>query len=147
MELPQGLQGADPATRERARLFVERFRAEAVESYHTHVESEAAPLLARARQGDLSFYGDDESAVNFLHFLALQSMRTKGPQQRAGELREDDPTGFDIARIWNIVTPMFATALGAQLFFERKQRTLTRICNRDRRAVHYGRSTGGQPFG
>jgi Protein of unknown function (DUF4238) len=126
--VPQRLQGADAATRERARQFVERFRAEAVESFHTHVEGNAIPLLARARQGDLSFYGDDEGAARFLHFLALQFMRTKGPQQRAGELGED-PTGLDLARVWNIVTPMFATAHGVVLFSERKRRTLTRIAN------------------
>ena len=126
--VPHRLQGADAATRERARQFVERFRAEAVESFHTYVEGNAIPLLARARQGDLSFYGEDEGAARFLHFLALQFMRTKGPQQRARELGED-PTGFDVARVWSIVTPMFATAHGVVLFGERKRRTLSRVVN------------------
>ena len=128
VRLPQALRSADAATRERAREFVERFRAEAVESFHTHIEGNAVRLLARARQGDLSFYEEDEGAAQFLHFLALQFMRTKGPQHRAGEMGED-PTGLDLARVWNIVTPMFATAHGAVLFVERKRRTLTCICN------------------
>jgi hypothetical protein len=57
---------------------LEAFRTNALEDLHAGAESRFLPLLDRIYAEDISFYNDDELVIDFLHYICMQHMRTKG---------------------------------------------------------------------
>ncbi|WP_050385514.1 DUF4238 domain-containing protein [Bradyrhizobium pachyrhizi] len=100
----------------------------ALEDYHSGVENRFLPLLDMILAGDLSFYEIDAQCITFLHFICMQTMRTKGVKERTID-RVKRHNGKELARIWDIMSPMFAFNIGMSLFLERKQRKLVLLDN------------------
>ena len=101
----------------------------AEEDWHAALEGEMAPVIAALRRRDASVYADDERCIPFLHFLCLQSLRTKGVRDRVAA-RTSEVNGFSIARCWNILRHIFAVNIGASLYLEREKRPI-RILEND----------------
>ncbi len=97
------------------------------EDFHSSIESNMMPILNAIRQRDISFYNDDEQCIKFLHFLSLQSFRTKGTRERV--IEKPYPSDFNIGNCWNILRLIFAMNVGASLFLDRKKRPLFLIEN------------------
>jgi hypothetical protein len=93
----------------------------AEETWHAAIESNMAPIIASIRRHDVSFYTDDRQCGQFLYFLSLQNLRTKGVRERVAATTAE-VNGFSIARSWNILRHIFAVNAGASLYLERKKR-------------------------
>ena len=100
----------------------------AVENFHSGIESQAQPLLDAARRGDVSFYIDDDQCILFAYFLSLQYFRTFGLRARVIE-RLKANVGVDVTKCWTILSQVYATNVGATLFFERKRRPVVLLKN------------------
>ena len=115
----------------------------ALEDYHAGVENRFLPLLDMILAGDLSFYEGDAQCITFLHFISMQTMRTKGVKERTID-RVKLHDGKDLTRIWDIMSAMFAFNIGMSLFLERKQRKLILLDKQYGRALYHRRSTHHQ---
>lgn len=110
-----------------AQVALEKYSYEILEDYHSKIENSFAPLLEKARQGDMSFYSD-ENCVPFVRYICTQFMRTKGTKEKF--LKKMGETGGpDYSRVWNILIHMFATNIGAGLYAERHKRVLQLLDN------------------
>jgi hypothetical protein len=98
----------------------------AEEDWHARIESEMVPIITALRRRDASVYADDKRCIPFLHFLCLQSLRTKGVRDKVAT-RTSEVNGFSVARCWNILRHIFAVNVGAGLYLERKKRPLWMI--------------------
>jgi hypothetical protein len=120
-------RAGDMAMRAVMLQLAEHWAMDALEAYHAGVEAQAIPLLDLALAGDLSFY-DDQRAIGFCYFLAIQHMRTKGVKERTIELCKADGSA-DLTRLWNVLVPMFGTSLGWSFYRDRRKSPLTLIRN------------------
>jgi Protein of unknown function (DUF4238) len=100
----------------------------AEEDWHAGLEDRMVPVIAALRRRDASVYADDKGCIPFLHFLCLQSLRTKGVRDRVAA-RTSEVNGFSIARCWNILRHIFAVNVGVGLYLERKTRPLWMLEN------------------
>jgi hypothetical protein len=95
----------------------------AEEDWHATLEGKMAPTIAALRRRDASVYADDKQCIPFLHFLCLQSLRTKGVRDKVAA-KTSEVNGFSIARCWNILRHIFAVNVGVSLYLDRKKRPL-----------------------
>jgi hypothetical protein len=95
----------------------------AEEKWHAALERDMVPIIASLRRRDARFYTDDGQSGQFLYFLCLQNLRTKGVRDRVAA-RTTEVNGFSVARCWNILRHILAATAGANLYLERKQRPL-----------------------
>lgn len=100
----------------------------AEEDWHAALEDRMVPVIAALRRRDASVYADDKQCIPFLHFLCLQSLRTKGVRDKVAA-RTSEVNGFSIARCWNILRHIFAVNVGSGLYLERKKRPLWMLEN------------------
>ncbi|MBK3665537.1 DUF4238 domain-containing protein [Bradyrhizobium diazoefficiens] len=100
----------------------------ALEDYHAMTENRFLPILDMILAGDLSFYEHAEQCITFLHFVCMQTMRTKGVKERTID-RVKFHDQKDLTRIWGIMSLMFAFNIAMSLFRERKQRKLVLLDN------------------
>jgi hypothetical protein len=100
----------------------------AEEDWHAALKDRMVPIIAALRRRDASVYADDKQCIPFLHFLCLQSLRTKGVRDKVAA-RTREVNGFSIARCWNILRHVFAVNVGAGLYLERKRRPLWMLEN------------------
>lgn len=107
------------------------------ELLHGGIERSAQGFLARARNGDVSFYDDDKAAADFLYFLSVQYMRTKGIRENvvAGMAAKAPGIYADVDRVWNILSHIFATNIGWSLYAERRTFRLVLMTNGSQRAL------------
>ncbi len=96
--------------------FLEEQIVNAEEEFHSEMENRAAPLVQTARGGDISFYGKDDHAISFIHFLCVQHFRTSGMKRRVVE-RFKANLDIDISRCWNIMSQYWPPAPGAAYFW------------------------------
>lgn len=101
----------------------------AEEDFHSRIEFKMVPVLEAVRRSDISFYDDAYHCMKFLHFLSLQSLRTKGVQERIVATVTTLP-GVDIRKCMPILRLMFAINAGRSLFLERKKRPLYLLENK-----------------
>ncbi|MDB5987609.1 MAG: hypothetical protein JWR16_2662 [Nevskia sp.] len=100
----------------------------AEEDFHSRIEGGMTAILDAIRRRDISFYNDAAQSGKFLHFLSLQSLRTKGVRERIVE-RVTALPDVDISKCWPILRHIFAVNAGASLFLERKKRPFFLIEN------------------
>jgi len=94
------------------------------EDFHSYLESTSGSYLDQLRCGDVSFYKDDGSAVEFCHFLSYQYLRTKKIQEKL-IAENNEPFGPDtVRRIWPLLRHVFSINIGAQLFLRRDKMPL-----------------------
>jgi hypothetical protein len=98
------------------------------EDYHCYIENKAAPLIAAARGGDISFFEGGDNAMLFAHFISLQHFRTKGVKDRIVN-RFKENLSIDVSRCWNIISHILAIDVGISLFLQRQARALVLLRN------------------
>lgn len=107
---------------------IDIYRTNVLEDYHAHIEDSFIPILDSLLKKDTSFYSTDKGCITFLHFICTQHMRTKGIKIRIIDLLRDR-CGFDLSRIWSIMSHMYSVNIGESLSLERKKRKLIVIEN------------------
>ncbi len=120
---------------------IDTFRTNALEDYHAGIEASFLPLLKSALRKDISFFSDEQSCITLFHFLASQHMRTKGVKVRTIEVLKQK-NGLDVSRIWGIMSHMFATNIGMNVYLQKKRRKLVLVENTTDLAF----ITGDQPL-
>ena len=110
------------------------------ERFHTSIENEAQDILDKLRNGDATFWDDEEDCINFSYFLSVQYFRTANMQARLGSISATIP-GHDPSRTAAVINYMAATNMGASLF--REQRAFRIRFLRNRTSVPF--ITGDQP--
>jgi hypothetical protein len=100
-----------------------------LENFHSHIESEFMPLLAKLQCHDTSFYSSREGCINFFNYISHQYMRTKGIRAKTVASLKT-ASGFDCSNVWPLISHMLSVNIGGALFVERHRRSLTIIDNR-----------------
>jgi hypothetical protein len=124
-QLTQAEASASPELAE----FLDEQVHNAEEDFHAKLESQAAPLIEAARNGDISFYKDDQNAILISHFVSLQHLRTAAIRKRIVARFEKTSLPVDIARCWNVISHITAANVGFTLFADRKRRPLALLDN------------------
>ena len=110
----------------RSQLEYEIINAE--ERYHALLEGNIKPIYDAIKLKDLSFYDDPQLCGQFVHFLSLQNLRTKGVREKV-IARTPEQLGFSVERCWNVLTHIMAVNAGGGLMVERKNRPLLLLEN------------------
>lgn len=93
-----------------------------------NIERHGQPHIERLRQGDASFWPDDEkAAIDFSHFLAVQHLRTKRINDALSDGNLPSGAPVDLRRIWPVMRHVLSTTFGFSLFSERRQWTLRTV--------------------
>jgi hypothetical protein len=91
------------------------------EDLHAGIEAKAIPHLDAARSGDLSFLLDDQELATFVHYLAVQTMRTaKMRVNIVAAMKRHALPGFVPENAWGLLSHIFATNIGASLYGGRR---------------------------
>lgn len=131
MTLPQRVVDENRSLLPNVRLieeYLDKHRTNALEDYHAGIESAFLPLLARIKDGDLSFYTETDECIAFVWFISAQYLRTKVIRERVTTTLRDN-LGLDVSRIWNMMSLMHSIVVGGTLYEERKRRNLTLLRN------------------
>jgi hypothetical protein len=87
------------------------------EDLHSDIEGKAIPHLDAARSGDLGFLMNDDELTTFVHFLAVQSMRTANMRMTILAAMKRNPLpGLVPENAWGLLSHIFATNIGASLY-------------------------------
>lgn len=116
---------SDPATA----AYIDKYMTMAEENFHAQLEGNIKPIFDAIRRKDLSFYFDSDLCGQFTHFLSLQHLRTKRMRERIFANTSEKPSGFNVARCWNIICHCAAVNAGGNLLVERDKRPLTLLEN------------------
>jgi hypothetical protein len=96
------------------------------EDLHAGIEAKAIPHLNAARGGDLSFLLDDGELASFVHYLAVQTMRTaKMRTNIVAAMKKHSLPGFAPENAWGLLSHIFATNIGASLYSGRNRMRVT----------------------
>lgn len=104
------------------------------ENLHCGIEKTALPYLESIRNGDISFYTDEQKRIEFNYFLATQYLRTNHIRERMKMAFADIPDkcarfGLDIERVWNVASHILATNIGYVLSSENSKMQLRLLRN------------------
>ena len=88
------------------------------EDYHASIERSFWPFLELIKQRDFSFYEDPERAIDFLHGLFVQYLRTKAVKERV--LQKENVLFDDMERVWDVLSHIIAIEAGGSFFVDRK---------------------------
>jgi len=112
---------------------LDRHTIMAEEEFHARLESNIKPVFDAIRRKDITFYNDPEICGQFVHFLSLQNLRTKGTRERFLAAERERPSGFgdgfSAERCWNIIAHCAAVNAGGSLLLEHKNRPLLLLEN------------------
>jgi len=107
---------------------LDAFRTNVLEEQHAGVESQFLPLLDPLYAEDISFYNDDDLVIDFLHYICMQHMRTKGVKNKT-IARLKALSGVDLSRTWDIISLMLSVEIGSALYLQRQDRKLILLKN------------------
>ena len=108
---------------------LDMFRTNILEELHAGTEERFKPLLDRLLASDTGFYYEKTLTIDFLHYLCMQHMRTKGIKA-ATVFSLRSLSNVDVAKMWSIISQMFSVKIGASLYLERCDRKLVLLENR-----------------
>lgn len=106
---------------------LENFYDEAIhnleEDMHSKIECDAIQLLRQILNEDISFYQDDEQALNFIFYLCVQYMRTN--KMRDGMVKAFNNSNIlNMDKVWSITAHILATNMGWSLYSDRQNFSL-----------------------
>ena len=88
------------------------------EDYHASIERRFWTYLELIKRRDFSFYEDPTKAIEFLHGLSVQYMRTKAVKRRA--LQKTNVLFDDVGRVWDVLSHILAVEMGRSFFSDRR---------------------------
>jgi len=99
-------------------LEIERQIINLGEDFHSKIESRAIAFLDGMLTSNTNYLIDEDTAVDFIHYLCVQYFRTKNIKENVtkavSELRL-----LDTDKAWNVLSHIFSTNLGWSLYVER----------------------------
>ena len=98
------------------------------EEYHTKIEHSGAKYISMMLDNNLNFCKNDKELIPFLNFIAVQYMRTEKRKANVIKATEHQDV-FNVERMWNILSHIFATNIAFDLFTERKKYNTTLLLN------------------
>ena len=88
------------------------------EDFHSSIESGAIKFLEGMLTNDTDFLNDEDSSIEFIHYLCVQYFRTKNIKENVSSaVSKLGP--LDIDKVWNILSHIFSTTLGWSIHGER----------------------------
>lgn len=101
------------------------------EELHSSIEGPAVRLLDNLRTGNVTFWNDDDDALEFSLFISMQHLRTKSMKKRV--ISAMDNTLRPIAtRTWPALRTMLSTNLGWSIYSERQRWRMRSLSPRGR---------------
>lgn len=96
---------------------IDQMIIETEEHYQGEIEDIGKKYLELILRNDISFYLDDDKRPDFLFYLCTQYMRTKSMKENVLEATNDPRISkfVDVNNIWNVLSHMYAGALGLSL--------------------------------
>ena len=94
------------------------------ENLHSAIEGDAIPLIDALRTGDLNFWSNDEDCRRVLFFLCVQYHRTANIRRSIIAAASPIPN-FNLDAAIGVLRLIFATNVGASLFFGRESTRVT----------------------
>lgn len=91
------------------------------EDLHQRVEELGSKCLEALRRGDTSLLRNDSEVAKFIQFLSTQYMRTKKVKETSIAAVGARFPAVDLEKIWSVLSHIFSTSVGLNLFLERKQ--------------------------
>lgn len=88
------------------------------EDFHSDIESGAIKFLDGMLTNDTDFLNDEDSSIEFIHYLCVQYFRTKNIKESASSAVSQLGL-LDIDKAWNILSHIFSTTLGWGIYAER----------------------------
>lgn len=114
-----------PGRMPEVRAALDEYITTAEEKYHGYVEAKFVPHLAKLRLKDPSPLLDEDAAVDFSYFIALQWVRTDRVRKKI--VTRDAP--YDFGPMWSIASHITAANFGWTLFALREQNPIRLIVN------------------
>jgi len=99
------------------------------EDFHSEIESGAIKFLDGMLTKDTDFLNDEDSAIEFIHYLCVQYFRTKKIKESATSAVSELGL-LDIDKAWNILSHIFSTTLGWSIYVERALWSVVILDNR-----------------
>lgn len=101
---------------------ISRLEIEADEKVMGAIEQNGQPYIERLRTGDAGFWPDDEDgAIAFSHFIAIQHLRTKRIADVIGDNRLPSGEPVELHRIWPVMRHIMGANLGFSFFADRRR--------------------------
>lgn len=97
------------------------------EDYHTSIENRFRRFLDQMRTGDVSFYDDDHSLIDFFHGFSVQYLRTKALRERI--IADVSVLFEDMRRVWPLLSHIYAVTMGGSLYLTRRQYKIVLLDN------------------
>ena len=97
------------------------------ERFHTDIEEDFQPYLARMISGDLTFLDSTEDAIKFYRGLAVQYARTNHVKQTSTIMDRERLALYKRTR--NLLVHLVANTVGFSLFAERERLTIMLLEN------------------
>ncbi len=130
----QGIKDSELKTR------LEEIENNHEEDFHGQIESSAIKYLESILSSNIEFFSTDEGYMEFVYFLCVQYTRTKKIKTRVLSIVKPPPN-IDFEKIWNILSHIFATNMGASLYVDRHAYQLVLLDNQS--SIQF--ITGDQP--
>lgn len=98
------------------------------ENFHSKIEKNSVGYLAAILRGDTSFFKSNKDCIAFLHFLALQYMRTNNMQKRqCTQFRKVG--GENMETMWPVMRHVFSMNIATSMYLERTKYRLVLLRN------------------
>ncbi|MES1942318.1 hypothetical protein T5B8_18858 [Salinisphaera sp. T5B8] len=93
------------------------------EDFHSMIEQESIPYMEKLREGDVSFFGDDEHRMAFCHYLCMQYFRTKRIKVNVLKNLSELPqlASVNLDACWTIMRHVFATNMAFSVIADRSK--------------------------
>jgi len=100
------------------------------EDLHSFIETETIPHIDSLRARDLSFFDSATDVTGFLHFLAVQYLRTN--KMRSDTIAAlSGVRGIEVANMWGLLSHILATNFSYSLLSNRKDLRVTLLDHGD----------------
>ena len=106
---------------------IDKFINNFQEDIHSQIEDRSIKFIDSILRRDIEFFKTDIGNINFTYFLCQQYLRTQNIKSRV--LSNTQRSKYDIEKIWNVLSHIFATNMAATLSNTRQNLRMVLIIN------------------
>lgn len=111
------------------------------EDLHSGIEGSAIKYIQLLLEEDTSFFKTDKGFLDFIYYICVQYMRTKKIRESIILSFREQNTNVPMDKCWNLLSHMFATNMGWNIYKDRKNYKMVLIKNNSNKEF----ITGDQP--